>query len=128
MCIRDRSYMTHLMLNGKTMLRIAILLCGVFFLSFQDANASHIVGGNITYKCLGPDQFGVNSYEIRMTMRRDCFLGHNDAPFDNPASIGIFDAVTNQIVSFVGFNGELLINRNFIDTLNEILISDCSVI
>lgn len=123
-----KSYMTPLMLNGKKMLRIAILLCGVFFLSFQDVNASHIVGGNITYRCLGPDQFGVNSYEIRMTMRRDCFLGAADAPFDNPASIGIFDAVTNQIVNFVGFNGELLINRNNIDTLNEILISDCAVI
>jgi len=123
-----KSYMTHLMLNGKTMLRIGMLLCGVFFLSFQEAKASHIVGGNITYRCLGPDQFGVNSYEIRMTMRRDCFLGHNDAPFDDPASIGVFDAVTNQIVPFVGFNGELLIARNNIDTLNEILISDCSVI
>ncbi|HEX5111734.1 MAG TPA: hypothetical protein VFV79_02730, partial [Saprospiraceae bacterium] len=121
-------YMNHLMLNGKTMLRFAILLCGVFFLSFQDANASHIVGGNITYRCLGPDQFGVNSYEIRMTMRRDCFLGAADAPFDDPASIGFFDAVTNQRVNFVGFNGELRINRNHIDTLNEILISDCSVI
>src|SRR6187402_2213019 len=107
-----KSYMNHLMLNGKTMLRFAILLCGVFFLSFQDANASHIVGGNITYRCLGPDQFGVNSYEIRMTMRRDCFLGALDAPFDNPASIGFFDAVTNLPVTFVGFNGELRINRN----------------
>ena len=126
--INMKSYMTNLMFNGKTMLRIGVLLCGIFFLSFQDARASHIVGGNITYRCLGPNQFGINSYEIRMTMRRDCFLGALDAPFDNPASIGFFDAVTNLPVTFVGFNGELRINRNNIDTLNEILISDCSVI
>jgi gliding motility-associated-like protein len=123
-----KSYMTNLMLNGKNILRIGMLLCGVFFLSFQEAKASHIVGGNITYRCLGPDQFGVNSYEIRMTMRRDCFLGASNAPFDDPASIGVFDAVTNQIIPFVGFNGELRIPRNHIDTLNEILVSDCSVI
>jgi gliding motility-associated-like protein len=126
--INMKSYMTNLMFNGKTMLRIGVLLCGIFFLSFQDGRASHIVGGNISYRCLGPNQFGINSYEIRMTMRRDCFLGALDAPFDNPASIGFFDAVTNLPVSFVGFNGELRINRNNIDTLNEILISDCSVI
>jgi len=123
-----KSYMTNLMFNGKTMLRVGVLLCGVFFLSFQEARASHIVGGNLSYRCLGPNQFGVNSYEIRLTMRRDCFLGHNDAPFDDPASIGFYDAVTNQIVSFVGFGGQLLINRNHIDTLNEILVSDCGVI
>ncbi len=123
-----KSYMTNLMFNGKNILRIVILLCGVFFLSFQEARATHIVGGNLSYRCLGPDQNGINSYEIRLTVRRDCLLGAADAPFDDPASVGFYDAVTNQIVPFVGFNGELLINRNHIDTLNETLHSDCSVI
>lgn len=47
--------------------------------------ATHIVGGEITYTCLGND-----NYEIRLTVYRDCY---NGVPwFDNPAYIGIYDA------------------------------------
>lgn len=51
-------------------------------------SATHIVGGEITYKCLGNNQ-----YEITLTVYRDCYTG---VPwFDSPASIGIFDANWN---------------------------------
>lgn len=47
--------------------------------------ATHIVGGEITYTCLGND-----NYDIRLTVYRDCY---NGVPwFDNPAYIGVYDA------------------------------------
>lgn len=47
-------------------------------------HATHIVGGEITYTCLGND-----SFEIRLTVYRDCY---NGVPwFDDPAYIGIYD-------------------------------------
>ncbi len=52
--------------------------------------ATHIVGGEITYTCLGGD-----NYEIRLTVYRDCY---NGVPwFDNPAYIGIYDADWNLV-------------------------------
>lgn len=62
----------------------------LFFVSgcFFPLSATHIVGGEITYKCLGNDQ-----YEITLIVYRDCYTG---VPwFDNPASIGVFDANWN---------------------------------
>jgi gliding motility-associated-like protein len=49
--------------------------------------ATHIVGGEIVYECLGNDD-----YRIILTVYRDCFNGSPQAPFDPTASIGIFDA------------------------------------
>ena len=48
-------------------------------------SATHIVGGDISYKCLGNDR-----YEIILTVRRDCFFGSAGAPFDNPALVAYF--------------------------------------
>ena len=39
----------------------------VFSLSFYSAHATHGMGANITYTCLGP-----NSYEVKLTFFRDC--------------------------------------------------------
>lgn len=105
--------------------RICVLLAilgGSWFLGTPEANATHIVGGEITYRCLGN-----NMYEIRLFLRRDCLLGAPDAPFDDPASVGFFDATTNQHLSFIGINGQLFMDYNEDDTLNQTLISDCTV-
>ena len=60
-----------------------VLFCG-------NARATHIVGGEITYQCLGNDQ-----YQVTLTVYRDCF---NGIPwFDNPAHIGVYDAQWNLI-------------------------------
>src|SRR4051812_29550735 len=49
--------------------------------------ATHIVGGEITYKCLGG-----NSYQIRLDIYQDCINGEPQAiAQDKPAFIGIFD-------------------------------------
>ncbi|MDQ3017582.1 MAG: hypothetical protein M3R25_12800, partial [Bacteroidota bacterium] len=110
------------MLTGKTLLKSAFILCTILFFAPQDVQASHIVGGDLTYRCLGN-----NMYLIRLTVRRDCFFGDPDAFFDDPASIGFYDGVSGQFLSFLGTSG-LLIPYNTTDTLNETLISDCSVV
>ena len=62
------------------------LLFSGLFLLFGGPSlwATHIVGGEITYRCLGNDQ-----YEITLSVYRDCYNG--EPPFDNPASVGVFD-------------------------------------
>jgi gliding motility-associated-like protein len=71
------------------------------------------VGGELTYVCLGN-----NDYRITLKVYRDCFNGQ--APFDNPAPVGIFDG-----------NGVLftVIDLNFPGSTNvpPISISPCLV-
>lgn len=64
-----------------------ILLLPVFLLLLcTTASASHIVGGDITYKHISG-----TTYEISARVYRDCFYGAHNANFDNPAHIGVFD-------------------------------------
>lgn len=46
--------------------------------------ATHIIGGELYYDCLGGNQ-----YRITLKVYRDCFNGQ--APFDNPAHVTIFN-------------------------------------
>jgi len=48
-------------------------------------------------------------YEITLTINRDCELGADNAPFDDPAVIGIFDPNGRPLFD-LGTNGELLVN------------------
>lgn len=70
--------------------RIIVLLF-LTFISLKNF-ATHIVGGEIYYDCLGN-----NDYRITLKVYRDCFNGV--APYDNPASIFIYDASGNFIDS-----------------------------
>ncbi|MCB9189731.1 MAG: gliding motility-associated C-terminal domain-containing protein [Flavobacteriales bacterium] len=58
-----------------------ILLFFVVFISYVSAFASHIPGGNITYQCLGNDQ-----YVITLTLFEDCGTAFETA---NPKTIDI---------------------------------------
>lgn len=83
------------------------------FISTAVLHATHIVGGEITYACLGNDE-----YAIRLTVYRDCYNGQ--PPFDNPASLGIYDANWN------------LVRREYLyvapdDTLPVVLKNPCLV-
>lgn len=73
-----------------------LLLCGLI-ISYFASLATHIVGGEMNYRCLGN-----NLYEITLTVYRDCYNGV--PPFDNPATIGIFDVngvrVQNLSIAF----------------------------
>ncbi|MCP4440223.1 MAG: PKD domain-containing protein [Aureispira sp.] len=75
--------------------------------------ATHMVGGEVNYRCLGNDQ-----YEISVTVFRDCDTG---VPwFDNPASIGIFNSNDSLI-----YDVRMSLQNN--DTLEITLFDPCFV-
>jgi len=78
------------------------------------ARASHIVGGEITFECLGNNQ-----YRIILDVYRDCFYGDPTAYFDDPARVGIFND-NNFLVQQVNmpFTGQD-------DTLSAIFSDPC---
>ena len=80
-------------LHTNTTLQRAIFLFGILLLGFSNSKATHIVGGELNYECLGND-----TYEISLTVFRDCFNGNPNAYFDDPASIGIFDVNNNLAI------------------------------
>jgi hypothetical protein len=73
------------------------------FLSPAISKAWHIIGGEIYYTCLGS-----NNYRITLKVYRDC---NSTTPFDNPASISIFNAsgIVLQTIQ-IGFPGATSIN------------------
>jgi len=88
--------------------------CLLFFIFFfTTARATHIVGGEILYQCLGND-----NYQITLTVYRDCYNGAPGAPFDPVASIGIFD-VNWKLIK------DLRINFIKDDTLPVVLSNPC---
>jgi gliding motility-associated-like protein len=62
----------------------------ILILSPKFVLGTHIVGGELTYQCLGN-----NNYQITLKLYRDCFVGQ--APYDNPAYVGIYDNFQNLI-------------------------------
>ncbi|MBK8700116.1 MAG: gliding motility-associated C-terminal domain-containing protein [Saprospiraceae bacterium] len=79
----------------------------------HSARATHIVGGDMTYKKVADGRF-----LITMNLRRDCFLGADNAQFDRNAKIRIFRG-----------NGTLFAETTMPymddDTLNNYVQSDC---
>ena len=75
------------------------------------ARATHIVGAEIGYKCLGGNQ-----YEITLTVYRDCNAG--SAPFDNPAHVAIYNPNT-------GLVKELKIYNPVIEQLDAVFNDPC---
>lgn len=57
-----------------------------FFALTSTLKATHIVGGEISFECLGNDQ-----YRISLEVYRDCYYGNPLAYFDDPAYVGIFN-------------------------------------
>lgn len=79
-------------------------------------HATHIVGGEIGYKCLGNNQ-----YEVTLSVYRDCYNGAPDAPFDDPAYVSIYNQfqflVTTLELPFIGD-----------DTISTVLTDPCLVV
>ena len=95
---------------------LQFLLLGLFTIGTPVAmQATHIVGGEISYRCLGS-----NRYEITLKIYRDCFNGLED--FDRPAFLGIYDLegslITRVDIPFSGIR----------DTLNPSLDDPCLVV
>lgn len=69
------------------------LLIFFLFLFLPSSYATHMVGGDITYKCLGNNQF-----EITITLYQDCLNGEPGAiTQDNPAFYSIYTSGPNPI-------------------------------
>ena len=80
--------------------------------------ATHIVGGEMNYTCLGN-----NEYEITLTIFRDCYNGSPNAYFDDPASIGVFSGANNNLIQNILIPLDFMVN----DTLEPTLSSECFV-
>jgi hypothetical protein len=100
--------------------KLVFVLFIYFSTGFSFLNATHIVGGDITYRCLGGEM-----YEISLTLRRDCINGQPN--FDNPANVGIFDS-RGVLQTQLGQSGRLRMLYNRDDTLNEFLQKNCGII
>ncbi len=71
------------------MLRRLLITVFSFLLFSTGVKATHIVGGEIYYDCLGN-----NTYRITLKVYRDCI---NGIPYDPQASVGIFDISGNLL-------------------------------
>jgi len=65
--------------------------CFIFLLSMQSF-ATHIVGGDITLRALG-----ANNFEVTLRFYRDCLPG--TAAFESPITLGVYDKITNAQIS-----------------------------
>ncbi len=76
------------------------LLVIISFIIGSQLYASHIVGGEMYYDCLGNNQ-----YKVTIKVYRDC--NSTGADFDIPLYLGVFNRVTNARIetSVVGFPG-----------------------
>jgi len=79
-------------------------------------HATHIVGGEITYRCLGGQ-----TYQVMLTVYRDCYNGR--PPFDDPAIVGVYENSTD----FLFRKLELAYDEQTNDTLPIILNNPCLV-
>lgn len=71
-----------------------VILLWVLLMAFQ-SRATHLVGGEIFYRHLGNDQ-----YQITLIVYRDCGPTNvNNTGFDPTASIGLFDASTDDLIA-----------------------------
>jgi len=93
------------------------LACGFIAMAamYVPINATHIVGADMTFECLGND-----FYQIDLTVRRDCINGDEDADFDDPAFVGIFDAFGNPL-DFLGRFGMVEMELLGIEKINPSL-------
>ncbi|RYE00281.1 MAG: T9SS type B sorting domain-containing protein [Sphingobacteriales bacterium] len=70
-------------------------LAVVFIAGAFPANASHIFGGDIVYRCQGN-----NIYEFTFTLYQDCLSGDQEAiRQDNPSYFSIFDAANYNLIT-----------------------------
>ncbi|MFM7726561.1 MAG: hypothetical protein ACKO7B_07660, partial [Flavobacteriales bacterium] len=79
----------------------------------KEGRATHIVGGEVYYRYLGYDE-----YEITLKVYRDCYNGQ--APFDNPASISIYNG-SGQLVA----DNDVYISNQF--QVPAVIINPCLI-
>ncbi|MGH1339485.1 MAG: PKD domain-containing protein [Aureispira sp.] len=101
-------------MNYRLFAPFIFCLC-LALLPLDSLRATHIVGGEMTYTCLGN-----NRYEVALTIFRDCENGNPNAYFDDPAFVGIFNARTGAYLAT-----EQLFFSGQDDTLNLAEVNPC---
>ncbi len=81
------------------------------------AHATHIVGGNLSYKCAGN-----NIFELSLTVRRDCEFGQE--PFDKDLHLTIYNGKGGFLVQ-LGQNGYVKMKFLGVWPVDSDLESDC---
>src|ERR1700748_3853958 len=77
----------------KMLVRVNIIIIIITLLSLKSF-ASHMIGGDITYSCVGNNRF-----RLTITLYQDCQNGNQSAiEQDDPAYFSIFDKGTNALV------------------------------
>jgi gliding motility-associated-like protein len=89
-------------------LRVGLILCGMAWLLLapQKAEATHIAGAELYYKCLGG-----NNYELKLVFYRDCLNANPGAVYDNPLYLYVFNSdsgTVNQIIPYTSFTSQTL--------------------
>jgi gliding motility-associated-like protein len=108
---------------GSTLKKLFLLVLTFFAFSSVELWATHIIGGELTYECLGN-----NRYRLILKVYRDCSSSANPlAVHDNPAWIGIYNYEGNVLKSEIN-GGFVLVNTNKIDKVNGSIASDCGVL
>ncbi len=79
-------------MNRFSKFLIVALFALVIFPSLVEAR--HIIGGDVTYTCLGDVSPGVKKWRFTMHIYRDC--GGDGAPFDVPAEFAIYKGTENN--------------------------------
>jgi gliding motility-associated-like protein len=88
-----------------------ILFIAAIFMMVSFSKASHIVGGDITVKWVGPSQ---NDFQIQVTLFRSCQSGSAAMPSD--VTVGLYDLSTYvSMNSFSGFTRVVTPNLPFGD-------------
>ena len=107
------------MSKSKTFNRTRSWMLGFFALGFFllpfSVKATHIVGGDISYECLGN-----NLYAVTLNVYRDCFYGDPLAWFDDPAYVGVYKA-DGSLFKEIQMDFDPILN----DTLSNELTDPC---
>jgi gliding motility-associated-like protein len=110
-------------MNSQALWKISklpfILSLFLFLFSSPWANATHIAGGELSYRCLGNDL-----YEVTLQVRRDCANANAEALFDNPAAVWVYDGDFGQLPNFAN-KGRFLFYLNESDTLERTETNPC---
>lgn len=91
-----------------------IIFCLLFVIFHNSVFGKHIVGGEITYRCLGkaPDDTS-RIYEFTMIIYRDC-AATDAAQYDDPATIGLYRGNGSRYTWVMSPANVSLLQREFI--------------
>lgn len=94
----------------QMLLRKLFLLSIIYLFSINYSFATHIVGGELTYTCLGN-----NRYEILLTVYRDCYYGV--PKYDDPGYIAVYSSSNILLDTIkIPFRDSIKLNPQLNDT------------